>query len=284
MNILYIGSSGTLSLVPFKKLLSSEHSVTAVGVFNPIVLHNKIIALENSSLSLFADQQNIPVIDLSQSVDLIVEQCKKISIDIILMSCYGKRLPEEVVALAKSGCFNMHPSLLPGYRGPEPLFWQIKYESKMGVSWHYVSKDFDAGDVVKQKVVILDDGASYQEISDAMADAGADLMMEMLTELSTANLPANPQDEVMSSYYPYPVKHDFVIDITWSAQRAFNFMRATEAFGYPYLCQIGNHRYMLDKALDYDNNDHLQDAVVSGNTLNIPCNEGVLTTTFTDKL
>ena len=147
MNILYIGSSGTLSLVPFKKLLSSEHSVTAVGVFNPIVSHNKIIALENSSLSLFADQKNIPVIDMSQSVGLIVEQCKKISIDIILMSCYGKRLPEEVVALAKSGCFNMHPSLLPSYRGPEPIFWQMKYESKTGVSWHYVTRDFDAGDV-----------------------------------------------------------------------------------------------------------------------------------------
>jgi methionyl-tRNA formyltransferase len=284
MNILYIGSSGALSLVPFKKLLSSEHSVTAVGVFNPIVSHDKIIALENSSLSLFADQQNIPVIDMSQSVGLIVEQCKKISIDIILMSCYGKRLPEEVVALAKSGCFNMHPSLLPSYRGPEPIFWQMKYESETGVSWHYVTRDFDAGDVVKQKVVTLDDGASYQEISDAMAEAGADLMMEMLTELSTAKLPASPQDEIMSSYYPYPVNHDFVIDITWSAQRVFNFMRATEAFGYPYLCQIGKHRYMLDKALDYDDNDHLQDAVISGNKLNIPCNEGVLTATFTGKL
>ena len=284
MNILYIGSSGALSLVPFNKLLSSEHSVTAVGVFNPIVLHDKIIALENSSLSLFADQQNIPVIDLSQSVGLIVEQCKQMPIDIILMSCFGRRLPEEVVALAKWGCFNMHPSLLPSYRGPEPIFWQMKHEIETGVSWHFVTNDFDAGDVVKQKVVILDDGVSYQEISHAMADAGADLMMQMLTELSTANLPASPQDQAMSSYYPYPVKHDFVIDIKWSAQHAFNFMRATEAFGYPYLCQIGNHRYMLDKSLDYDNNDHLQDAEVSGNTLNIPCNGGVLTTTFTGKL
>ena len=176
MNILYIGSSGALSLVPFNKLLSSEHSVTAVGVFNPIVLHDKIIALENSSLSLFADQQNISVIDLSQSVDLIVEQCNKISIDIILISCFGKRLPEEVVALAKSGCFNMHPSLLPGYRGPEPIFWQMKHESETGVSWHFVTNYFDAGDVVKQKIVILDDGVSYREISHAMADVGADLV------------------------------------------------------------------------------------------------------------
>ncbi|RKZ67214.1 MAG: hypothetical protein DRQ44_05920 [Gammaproteobacteria bacterium] len=284
MNILYIGSSGVLSLIPFQKLLSSEHSVTAVGVLNPIVLHDKIIALENSSLSLHADQQNIPVIDLSQPMDLIIEQCKKISIDIILMSCFGKRLSEEMVALAKLGCFNMHPSLLPSYRGPEPIFWQMKYGSEAGVSWHLVTNDFDAGDVVKQKVVILDDGASYQEISDAMADEGASLMMEMLTELSIANLSVSPQDQALSSYYPYPTKQDFVIDISWSSQHAFNFMRATEAFSYPYFCEIGNHHYMLDKALDYDNNDNLQEAEVSGNTLNIPCNEGVLIATFTGKL
>jgi methionyl-tRNA formyltransferase len=99
MNILYIGSSGALSLEPFKKLLSSEHSVVAVGVFNPIVLNDKIIALENSPLSLLAAQQNISIIDLSQTLDLIVERIKQLSIDVILMSCYGKHLPDEVAAL-----------------------------------------------------------------------------------------------------------------------------------------------------------------------------------------
>ena len=109
-------------------------------------------------------------------------------------------------------------------------------------------------------------------------------MMELLAELPTTNLTGSQQEEALSSYYRYPVKDDFVVDITGSAQDAFNFMKATEAFAYPYLCQVGNHRYMLDKALDYDNNDHLQAAEVSGNTLNIPCKEGVLTAIFTAKL
>jgi hypothetical protein len=106
----------------------------------------------------------------------------------------------------------------------------------------------------------------------------------MLAELSTTNLTGCQQEGALSSYYRYPVKDDFVVDITGSAQDAFNFMKATEAFSYPYLCQIGRHRYTLAKALDYDNNDYLQAAEVSGNTLNIPCNEGVLIATFTAKL
>jgi methionyl-tRNA formyltransferase len=284
MNILYIGSSGALSLIPFQKLLLSEYSVKAVGVFNPIVLDNRIIALENSSLSLLANQHDIPVIDLSQAANVIVEQCKKLSIDIILMSCYGKHLPEEVVALAGMGCFNMHPSLLPKYRGPEPIFWQMRDECEKGVSWHHVTNDFDAGDVVKQKTVFLDDGVSYLEISSIMADTGAESMMQLLAELSAGSLFGRSQDSSQSSYHPYPEKHDFVVDTSVSAQQAFNFMRATEAFGYSYLCQIGSYRYMLDKALDYDNNDHKQAAEVSGNTLNIPCKEGVLIVTFTGRL
>ncbi len=284
MNILYIGSSGALSLVPFEKLLSSGYSVTAVGVFKPIVCNDKIIALEGSSLSLLASQKNIPIIDLSQTVEKISERCKKLSIDIILMSCYGKHLPDEVVKMATLGCFNMHPSLLPKYRGPEPIFWQMKHECKKGVSWHQVTDDFDAGDVVRQKQVFIEDGADYAEINLIMASAGAELMMEMLITLSGVKRFAVSQDTELSSYYPYPEKEDFVVDIAGTAQLAFNFMRATEIFGYSYLCQIGNHRYLLARALDYDNNEHLQEAEVSGNKLNIPCNEGVLTAIFTAKL
>ena len=150
-----------------------------------------------------------------------------------------------------------------------------------------MTQEFDAGDVVKQKIVFLDDGISYLEINSIMADAGTDLMMQLLSELSELSIASpcgSPQVSTQSSYNPYPDKDDFVVDITGSAQQAFNFMRATEAFGWSYLCHIGNYRYMLDKALDYDNNDYLQDAEVSGNTLNIPCNEGVLVATFTAKL
>ncbi len=74
MNILFIGSSGALSLVPFKSLLSSSHSISAVGVQNPIQFDNKIIALENESLALAANHSSIPVIDMSQPVDEIVKR------------------------------------------------------------------------------------------------------------------------------------------------------------------------------------------------------------------
>ena len=284
MNILYIGSSGALSLTPFRKLLSSQHSISAVGVNNPVVFHNRIIALENESLALAARQQDIPLIDLSQPVNDILQQCSQFPIDLILMSCYSKRLPDELINLAGKGCLNMHPSLLPRYRGPEPIFWQMKETSEAGVSWHQVAHDFDAGDIVKQQKVTLDEGAKYSEISLQLAETGAELMMVLLSELSANKLAKTVQKPELASYYPYPDKHDFVIDTSWTAQHAYNFMRATHAFAYPYLCQSGNHRYLLDEALAYDNKTHLQVAKVKANRLFIPCNEGVLIASYTGKL
>mgnify|MGYP000256281548 FL=1 len=284
MNILYIGSSGALSLNPFRTLLASKHSITAVGVFNPIKFTSKIIALENESLALSASQLNIPLIDLSRPINNILEQCKDIVIDVILMSCYSKRLPDEVIKLATKGCFNMHPSLLPRYRGPEPIFWQMKQASDVGVSWHRVVHDLDAGDVVTQQDIKLDDGLSYPQINQQLAEKGAELMLMLLSDLLADSLVMTTQDPELASYYPYPDKQDFVIEPSWTAQHIYNFMRATEAFGHGYLCQVDSYNYLLDKAVDYDNNDSLPDAEVKGDTLYIPCNAGVLIATYTAKL
>lgn len=284
MNVLYIGSSGALSLTPFRKLLASEHVISAVGVYNPVVLNSKIIALENESLALLANQQNIPLIDLSQPVDHIVQSCSEFSIDVILMSCYSKRLPAELIQLGSKGCFNMHPSLLPEYRGSEPIFWQMKQASDVGVSWHKVSRDLDAGDIVTQQKVFLDDGLSYTQICQVLAEKGAVLMLSLLSDIMADSLVATVQNPELASYYPYPEKQDFVVETTWTAQHAYNFMTATQSFGYGFQCQIDGHHYLLARAIDFDNNESLTEAVVKDDTLYIPCNDGVLIATFTAKL
>lgn len=284
MNIFYIGSAGALSLIPFKKLLSEKFKVSAVGVASPITFDKKIIALENASLALAANASLIPVIDLSLSVPDIVAQCEEYSIDVILMSCYGRRLPDEIINLASKGCFNMHPSLLPRFRGAEPVFWQMKLAADVGVSWHRVLHDFDAGDIVAQKKVLLDDGANYSEITLQLAEAGAALMPALLSDLKKNKLHSSPQNPATASYYPYPQQHDFEIDLNYSAQQIYNFMTATQAFAMPYRCRLAGRQFYLDEALDYDNNLALESAEVQGKRLYIPCNGGVLIASYTDKI
>lgn len=255
-----------------------------VGVFKPITIDNRIIALENESLALAASQADVPVIDLSLPVSDIIERCSSYAVDVILMSCYGKRLPSELIELAAKGCYNMHPSLLPRFRGPEPIFWQMKQAADMGVSWHTVVHDFDAGDIVAQQKVIIGEGADYAEISLQLAECGSELMLQMLSEIEEGSLRHEPQDPGAASYCPYPENNDFNIDDTCSARQLYNFMCATHAFAQPYLYQSGNLRFNLDEALDFYNNLTLETAEVQGNRLYIPCNEGVLIASYTDKI
>jgi methionyl-tRNA formyltransferase len=284
VNILFIGSSGALSLFPFKQLLASIHTVSAVGVVNPISFDKKIIALKNESLALAATALNIPVIDLAQPVRDIVDLCEAYSIDVILMSCYNKRLPDEIINLAIHGCYNMHPSLLPYFRGPEPIFWQMKMAADIGVSWHKVVNDFDAGDIVAQQKVLLDDGVKYSSISLQLAETGSALMLALLSDITEDAVVLSPQNSAIASYYRYPENQDFAIDLNSSAQQLYNFICATKAFAVPHQCHIGNHLFYLDEALDYDNNRTLDTLEVQGNRLYIPCNEGVLIASHTDKI
>lgn len=284
MNIFYIGSAGALSLIPFKKLLSENFIVSAVGVSKPVVFDKKIIALENESLALAANASAIPVIDLSQAVPDIMAQCKKYSIDVILMSCYGRRLPDEIIRLPDKGCYNMHPSLLPRFRGPEPVFWQMKAGADVGVSWHQVVNDFDAGNLVVQKKVQPDEGDDYLAICSQLAETGAGLMLKLLSDLMQERLVTTPQDMIRASYYPYPSKHDFEIKLNVPAQQIYNFISATQIFSRSYPCRIDGRQFYLVEALDYDNNRTLEAAEVQAERLYIPCDEGVLIATYTDKI
>ncbi len=284
MKVLYIGSSGPLSLVPFKKLLSTENTVTAVGVYKPIIFNDKLIAIENESLALAARQRNIPLLDLSQPLGLLLEQCHEVSIDIILMACYSKRLPEAVIKLAAKGCFNLHPSLLPRFRGPEPVFWQMRAASMLGVTWHQVIYDFDAGDIAVQKKIILDDGDSYIAINKQLAETGADIMIDLLSDISVGGLTLAPQNSELASYDRYPQQKDFVIDRKWTARQAYNFMCSTRIFDVPYQCQVGRYNYLLKQALDYDNNITLEEVEIQSDRIYIPCMEGVLIANYIDKI
>jgi len=284
VNILYIGSSGALSLLPFKALLAAGYKVVAVGADNPVVFQHRIIALENESLALAASQHKIPVFDLSFPLAEIIQQCRDFSVDLIVMACYHKRLPDSLINLPRCGCLNLHPSLLPAFRGPEPVFWQMKAASPMGVSWHKVISAFDAGDIVCQRAVTLHDGMDYPSINRLLAQAGTELLMSLLAKLEEKLPDARPQSAKKASYFPYPVRQDFVIDPQWTARHAYNFMCVTRIFDMPYACIIDGRSYQLDRALAFESQARIDSVKQDNGRIYIPCKEGVLIAACTGKI
>jgi methionyl-tRNA formyltransferase len=160
---------------------------------------------------------------------------ERLAPDLALVACFPRRLPGAVAGAARLGTLNLHPSLLPRYRGPAPVFWQLRAgERDTGVTLHLLSERLDAGDVVAQAPVELPEGASGPTIDQVLGEAGAELLLRVLAAPPGGRLQGRVQAESEATCQPRPGLADFEVPTAWSARRAFNFMRGTAHWGYPF--------------------------------------------------
>jgi methionyl-tRNA formyltransferase len=197
--------------------------------------------------------------------------------DVICVSCFPHRLPPAILNLPPLGCLNVHPSLLPRFRGPAPLFWTLRAGMQQaGVTIHFMDEQFDTGDVALQRPFPLQDGATHAEIESSLAAVGGELLLEAVRQLAAGTLPRQPQPPGFGSD-SWPGDADFSLDTTWSAQHAFNFMRGTMNWERPYFVQLNGETVWLETAVSYKSDARLQTAVVrQGQLLKIQFSPGVL--------
>jgi methionyl-tRNA formyltransferase len=200
--------------------------------------------------------------------------------DVICVSCFPHRLPPAVLSLPPQGCLNVHPSLLPRFRGPAPLFWALRVGvAETGVTIHFMDENFDTGDVALQRPFPLPDGATHAELETSLAKLGGDLLVRALQKLAAGTLHRQPQPPGFSSD-PWPRDADFALDMNWSARHAFNFMRGTGNWERPYVVQVQSETVWLETAVSYDPEAYLpQPMIRQGQTVQLQFSPGVLTST-----
>ena len=152
-------------------------------------------------------------------------------IELIIVACFPWRLPAAWLSWPAGGAFNIHPSLLPAYRGPTPLFWQLRDGvTRTGVTLHQVTEQLDAGPIVAQQGWPWQDGWT-ESAADKVAGARAGQLLSGLLNQPLSQWPSTPQDEALASYQPAPTAADMQIMAHWSARRAVNFVAGTEGWG-----------------------------------------------------
>jgi methionyl-tRNA formyltransferase len=115
---------------------------------------------------------------------------------------------------------NVHPSLLPAFRGPDPLVWQYRAGAPTGVSVHFVSREIDAGDLVAQAAVEIPDDATHHEAEALLGRVGGRLLAEALAR---GPLPRRPQPAEGASRQGWPGAADLRPDPAWTARRRARF-------------------------------------------------------------
>jgi len=134
-----------------------------------------------------------------------IERFRQFRPDILAVANFSQILRKEVLELAPGGCINFHPSLLPAYRGPVPLYWMKKNgETRGGGTIHFLSEELDSGDIILQRSFSMSPRDSDTSLLTRSAELGATLMAEAVRMFEKGDVPRVQQNETLASYYPFP--------------------------------------------------------------------------------
>jgi methionyl-tRNA formyltransferase len=124
--------------------------------------------------------------------------------DLILAATYHKMLPAALCRKAKFA-INLHPSLLPLYRGPTPCYWVLRNrETETGITAHVLTDDMDAGDIYAQWRLPILPLETEGQLRMRLAELAAFAAVEVISAIRAGVITATPQDETKATYYPRP--------------------------------------------------------------------------------
>ena len=123
--------------------------------------------------------------------------------DVAVVACFTRRIPAALLAVPRLGFLNLHPSLLPDYRGPRPVYWQLRHHAPAGVTVHYMDEGLDTGDIAAQRPVALPPGLSEADAERHLMLVGLALLRGVLDELRQGIVRRQPQPPG-GRYYGYP--------------------------------------------------------------------------------
>jgi len=144
-------------------------------------------------------------------------------------------LPKEVFSIPVMGTVNLHPSLLPKYRGPAPINWAIiNGERETGVTTFFINENVDAGDIILQRRVEIGEDETAGELHDRLMHIGAELLAETVDLIAQGKAKVIRQPAEAPSRAPKLSREDGLIDWSQPSQRVRNFVRGMTPYPGAY--------------------------------------------------
>lgn len=176
------------------------------------------LVLTPSPTKQWAQARGIEVITPTTLKDeVLIAELGNTDWDVFVVAAYAKLIPKNILEIPRRGCLNIHPSLLPKFRGPSPAMSAILDDERTtGVSIMEMSEKMDAGPVVAQARIELGDEAwppKGSEFEDFLAGEGANLLAEVLPEWIAGTITPEVQDESLASYTKKFTSQDALIDL-----------------------------------------------------------------------
>ncbi|MBU2495105.1 MAG: methionyl-tRNA formyltransferase [Candidatus Omnitrophota bacterium] len=233
MRIIFIGS-GELGLPALKKL-APEICCVVTAPDKPAGRGLKPLS---TPIKTLARSLNLPVIETADiNHPEIITKLKSCRPEIMLVAAFGQMLEKTVLEISGKGVFNIHPSLLPRYRGAAPVEHAIlNREQETGVTIIAVTRRMDAGPILTQRKVAIRPDEDTPALSGRLAKIGAELAADGLRQVENGTAVLTPQAENTATYAAKITKRDGLIDwnkdATEIAAKVRAFIRWPRAYTY----------------------------------------------------
>ena len=243
MKVLFLGSS-QFSYIVLKELIDS--GVNIVGCITRIDKpEGRGHKLMKSKVKSYAKEIGLPYFESKKLKDEM-DMVKKIDYDISLVASFGQILSSEFLDYRPS--INVHPSLLPKYRGPSPIQTALLNGDKFtGVTIMKVAQKVDSGDILMQEKIDLPQDLYYNELEKLLGEKGARLAKKVIDEMEEGKVKAQPQDDDYATFTKKFTKADSELDLNDSALNIVNRLRALSENVGCYLT-IGGEKVKIYKA------------------------------------
>ncbi len=222
MKIIFFGTS-EFAIPALQKLHESDFEIVAV-ITQPDKPAGRKQKPLPSPVKTWALERGLKV---QQPLSLEIRNLKTEISDVGVVASYGKIIPKSLLSWPKHGILNLHPSLLPKYRGPSPIHAAIlNGDAETGISIIKLDEEMDHGDIVATITYNLKSKTYYKELHDELAKLGAELIVKILPDYVSGKIKPAPQDHSKATFTKIITKDDARIDWSKSVQEIERQIRA----------------------------------------------------------
>lgn len=235
LKIIFMGTSGNVVQI-LSSILDNGHQVISVYT-QPDRRAGRGRKPVSSAVKIFAKNSGLPI---SQPVSLLRDPEAKSSLmdlepDLIVVASYGQILPAEVVNEPPLGCLNIHPSLLPKYRGASPVATAIlEGDSHTGVTLMKLDSGMDTGPILAQRKTEIGSEETTDTLTTRLLSIGSELLIESLIPWARGEMTATDQDEKLATHTTKMSKKDGYINWKQPADRIDRHIRANHSWPGAY--------------------------------------------------
>lgn len=232
--IIFMGTPD-FSVPVLRQIISEGYEVIAV-VTQPDRPVGRKKVLTPPPVKVEAEKLGIPVYQpekIRQKEEL--DQILALKPDLIITAAFGQILPKELLEAPRYGCINVHASLLPELRGGAPIHYAIlEGKSKTGVTIMYMAEKLDAGDILTQVEVPIDERDTVGSLHDKLSMAGTKLLSETLPRLLKGELTPIPQNDADATFASNIKREQEKIDWSKNGEKIYNHVRGLNPWPVAY--------------------------------------------------